>query len=156
MTRFKLDVPNLDDVERMSGWISDSEDLPLISELTSKDLSSDTLQGWLDTSASSAVIRVDGETIAMATLSVEEAPLRPDTAEICHLIVHREWRRRYNGSHLLLELALRARELGFSAVVGRVVPSNTVAQKFLSSLRWTPVDLNGACMPRFSWYMKGS
>lgn len=154
MAEIKIEAPNSGDVEIVSRWISESGDLALISSLDSDGLSTKMLELWFDASVTSAVVRTDGHPIAFGTVSVEEAPLPSRTAEICHLIVHPKWRRRYNGSHLVLELALKAREMGFSTVAGRVVPHNSVAHAFLSFLRWAPVASGDGWTPGFSWYQR--
>lgn len=154
MADLNIEVPAAGDLSAISTWISDSGEVALISDLPPGELPIETLSHWLDTSVSAAAVRVDGALIAFATVSIEEAHLPEGTAEICHLIVHPKWRRRYNGSHIVLELALRARELGFSSVMGRVVPNNVVAHKFLSSLGWSQADPWIGWAPGFSWQMR--
>ena len=152
MAEIKIETPSSGDIETISRWISESGDLTQISSLRSDVLSTEELERWLDASVTSAVIRADSYPIAFATVSVKEAPLPREVAEICHIIIHPKWRREYNGSHLVLDLTLRAREKGFTKMVGRVVPHNSGAHAFFSSLRWVPVPPAKCWTSGFFWY----
>ncbi len=154
MIGITIDSPKRTELATVADWISASGELHLISDLTLRKLADHTLRSWVETGIESAVVRRGGKPIAFATLSASEASLPSDTVEICHLIVHPSCRRRYEGSHLVLELSRKAREMGFSRAVGRVVPQNSIAKLFLSSLRWARSDVKEDWMNGNIWYTK--
>ena len=147
--------PTRDDLLRLRSWISGSRDLPLISDREDPALSSRTLDEWLDIGRPAVLRLGSAAPIAFATLSTIEAPLPPAYMEICHFIVHPQFRRHYFGSQLILSLASTAQHMGCRSVVGRVVPTNAVASHFLKSLRWNVVPPSETwASSSFLWYRK--
>jgi len=113
------------------------------------------VEAWLAGSVEGWVLRVEDQSMALGTLCTTEAELPEDTVEACHVIVHPEWRRRYKGTQLVVELMGCARRMGFKRVVGRVVPDNSASHGFLQWLDWKPAprgfvpDASG-----FVWYQR--
>lgn len=122
--------------EQLSAWISTTEELPLISGNEGTHLAPAEFAKWVATSVFAVVVFVGEMPIGFGSLSTSEAPLSTGDVEICHLIVHPDWRRQYKGSSLVLELTRIAKSNGFRRVVGRVAPHNAIGRAILSSLRW--------------------
>ena len=155
MTEFRIDSPTETDIEQIPGWVSATRELSLISDESSNVLHPETFQRWLRDSVTVAVVHAGDQPVALATLSLQEVALPEGTVELCHLIVHPRWRRRYHGSRLVFELTDRAKEFGFKRLVGRVVPRNAVAHALLSYLHWSSISSVETWMKAsFVWYEK--
>ncbi|MBL9184070.1 MAG: GNAT family N-acetyltransferase [Verrucomicrobiaceae bacterium] len=113
-----------------------TNEVPLISGKKDTQLAPEELARWVATSVFAVVVCVGELPIGFGSLSISEAPLVNGDVEICHLIVHPNWRRQYKGSSLVLELTRIAKSKGFKRVVGRVAPHNAIGRAILSSLRW--------------------
>lgn len=130
--------PTDTDIAHLAMWMTDSGEAPLISDLKSALVQSEDIRQWLDDSDECRVVISEGSPIGFGTLSVAEADLPPDCIEVCHVIIHPEWRRRFKGSQLVLELMDTARRKGYLRTVGRVVPKNAASHGFLAWLGWQP------------------
>lgn len=150
---FSLCLPNRCDAEVMARSISASGEAPLISSEHASEISPEIVEGWWRLAEIALVVRVNGETVAMGTLSIREAQLAAETVELCHLFVVPEYRRQYNGSHLVQEIMWIVRRSRFKRVIGRMVQNNYIAQTFFKSLRWSvtqsPESIKGK---PFIWY----
>ncbi len=133
-----IQVEGLDPLEyrTVAAWITDSKDLPNISGIKSHYLSPEELQNWFETATIGLIVRFDGAIVGLATLSKHEVPLKHDEIELCHCIVHPEYRRIYNGASMVLQLMAYAKTNNYKTVVGRVVKNNASAEKMLKFLKW--------------------
>lgn len=128
----------------VANWISASKDLPIISGIKSFELYPEDLEHWFLSSFTAIVVREDDYIIGLATLSNSEAALKDDTLEICHLIVHQDYRRLYNGSSMVLQLSsfAKSKYKQCKYIVARVVKTNTIAQEMFHFLKWTEMESN--------------
>lgn len=146
-SRFSLNVAQ---------WITQTGELNLISSEKSSVLSVDVLHGWFANSIAGVVLCIGDLPIGVATLCKSEISfLPPDTAECCHLVVHPQWRRLYYGTSIVCLLLSIAKKQGYKRVVGRIVPTNSVAKLLLDSLNFESVATYEDWMsPDFVWYQR--
>jgi ribosomal protein S18 acetylase RimI-like enzyme len=124
----------------VADWITKSGELPIISGSTGQLLSLGELQIWFESATQGIIAKHNGEIIGIATLTKEEAPIPNDALEICHCIVHPNYRRLYNGSSLIIRLTAFAKQNGFNRVVGRVAKSNPIGKTLLQYLHWHLIE----------------
>lgn len=130
------------DIESLCEWIQSSGELHLISGNTTGILTVKELRDWMNSSFQLVKIQLNEKIIGLATLSRAEAELPSEYIEICHLIIHPDFRRLYYGTTIVSYLTSFAKREGYKKVVGRVLKSNSVALAFLDSLHWKRLDEN--------------
>lgn len=135
--------------------IKTSGEADLIGSEPGPKISSKVVRQWWESAQYVLIVRANGRTIAMGTVSTSEAPLPPDTIELCHVFVVPKYRRQYKGSHLIIELLNIVRQSAFRKVAARVVRSNRIGHLFLQSLRLTPMHMRILeDYKSFEWYEK--
>lgn len=120
----------------VANWITESGELPLISGSTGKELLPDELKFWFESAIQGIIVEHEGKIIGIATLTRAEAPIPQDAVELCHCIVHPNYRRLYNGSSMIILLSAFAKQNGYRKVVGRVAKSNPIGRTLLQYLHW--------------------
>lgn len=137
------------DKAEICSWIKTRDALRMVSDDGGGGLSEKTLNSWVQKSIC-CIICVDflqHKPCGFLTLSVQEASGLPDmTVELCHLILSPR-RDFFSIASYLCEVAkIEAKNRGFSALVGRVVPWNRFGlslarsqgfKKIRSLERWT-------------------
>ncbi len=154
MIEVKNKVESLTDqeIKQLCDWISDSKELPNISSNKESVLAQEQLMGWLEESVAYAIVRERDSIIGFCTLTrAEEKNLKLNTIEICHLIVHPDYRKIYNGSGMLLALIDEAEYKNYENIVGRVVKGNTAGEGLMMHLNWEPIT-NISRDERVNWY----
>lgn len=142
-------------VATICSWVPTRRDLSLVAGDDADHLAPALLAAWIRRSLVAIVLRrdVDGEAVAFCTLTRAESPLLPSqTVELCHLITDPNARPRLAVFNLLDAAKHSARRMGFTEVVGRVVPANTrmlVIAAFKGGFRLEPLP-NWAA-PGFVW-----
>jgi len=141
-------------IKEICGWITKAGELPLISgELTSK-LTPEVLKSWLSDSKETLVKYKGDKIIGLATLSCSEAEMNDDEVELCHCIVHPDYRRLYNGTVLISKLMSEAKKNGYNFVIGRVNVHNIMGHGLLAFLNWKPAPKNYSNDSTVVWYRK--
>jgi GNAT superfamily N-acetyltransferase len=153
-----ISVNNIDFLStvELTEWITKTGELKLISSENSSVLSTDVLHSWFINSIAGVVLCVNDLPIGVATLSKSEIGFLPsDTIECCHLVVHPQWRRLYYGTLIVSFLLSVAKKQGYKRVVGRIVPTNSVAKLLLNSLNFELADTyEDWISPDFVWYQR--
>ncbi|MFN9320248.1 MAG: GNAT family N-acetyltransferase [Chitinophagales bacterium] len=84
----------------------------------------------------------NGQIIGFCTLSNAEANFpRSRDVEVCHMIIDKSYRRRFNGAKMVTTILEEALNLNFDKIYGRVFHGNEVAKSFINHLNWSSSDV---------------
>lgn len=132
-------------LDHLAQWISESGELKYISGEKGTVLSIKTLTTWIYNQskgknkilAIALVKNSDAQIMGLCTLTKTEEPmLGKYDIEICHLIVHKKYRRKKYASKIIKLLIHQAKEFGFLRILGRVHIDNNIGFTLLESLGW--------------------
>lgn len=139
--KYKISDLTEQELKGLCDWISHSGDLPMISSLKKSDLLIEELTEWINSSKAYAVIKDDGLIVGFGTMTqAEESSLGKRDVEMCHLIIHPDYRLKYNGSNLLLSLIEEAENHNYERIVGRVNKQNAQGQRLMMHLKWSLIE----------------
>ena len=150
-----IDINNIiisnSDLDYITQWISKSGELSYISGEKGPLLTKSILKSWLYNKTDQvekifAVVFLKNshdKIVGLCTLTRAEEPvLDTNDVEICHLIIHKKYRREYYASSIIKLLIKQAFKNNFSRVLGRVHIHNYVGSMLLSHLGWKKSDFS--------------
>lgn len=155
--RYKWHCLANSDMPFLSSWIKSRKALKLISSDYGEKLTHDIISSWNNISFLS-VIATETERdipIGFFTLSTQEANnLPPSAIELCHLMVKPREDYFLVGSYLCTVAKAISKLLGFSMLIGRVVPVNTFGIRLALSQGFRQVNSSETwTTPEFYWFI---
>lgn len=145
------------DIEIICSWVKTQRMLSMVSGDIGNGLSPNILIKWIDSSICTVVI-VDNDDypLGFCTLTTKELPsLKYKHVELCHLIINPNYYPKYDIAKQLCYMAIKTgNNLGFSFIVGRVVPENKFGIILAEKTKWNKLFEPLSYPNNFNWYIK--